>query len=239
MRTFGLIRSLLLCVFLALGALAQPTTPKEHFGFSPGDDYKLANYDQIRSYFEKLASESDRIRITDLGQTSEGRPTIMAFISSPENLARLDEFREIQRKLALAEVDEAEAQRLAANGKAVVWIDCSMHSNEVTPSQHAPLLAYQLLSQNTPEVRRILDNVILLLVPVTNPDGLQMITEWYAKNVGTEYEIAPYPGLYQKYVGHDNNRDWFMLNLAETRNVAKVLYHPSLRASLYRRTRNR
>lgn len=215
---------LVLCVVLACAATAQVTPPKEHFGFTPGDDYKLANYDQIRAYFQKLESQSDRIRLTDLGKTSEGRPTVMAYISSPANLAKLDEYREMQRKLALAEVDEAEAQRLAATGKAIVWIDCSMHSNEVTPSQHAPLLAHRLLSENSAEVRRILDNVILLLVPVTNPDGLQMITEWYGRNVGTEYELAPFPGLYQKYVGHDNNRDWYMLNLAETRNVSKVLY---------------
>ncbi len=190
----------------------------------PGEDYKLGDYDQIRTYFEKLAQESDRMQIVDIGQSSEGRPTIMAFISSPANLARLAEYQQIQRKLALAEVPEAEARQLASQAKAIVWIDCSMHSTEVTPSQHAPLLAHQLLSGDTPEIRQILDNVILLLVPVTNPDGLQMITQWYRRNVGTEHEIAPYPGLYQKYSGHDNNRDWFMLNLAETRNVSKVLY---------------
>jgi len=224
MRTSLLTPSLLLCLFFTSLTWGQVTTPKSHFGFTPGDDYKLANYDQIRSYFHKLEADSDRIKLTDLGTTSEGRPTLMAYISSPQNLAKLDEYRQIQKKLALAEVDEAEADRLASQGKAIVWIDCSMHSNEVTPSQHAPLLAYRLLHEDSPEIRKILDNVILLLVPVTNPDGLQMITDWYGRNVGTEYELAPLPGLYQKYVGHDNNRDWYMLNLPETRNVSRVLY---------------
>ena len=183
-----LLRPLALCVFWVWFAFAQVTPPPAHFGFTPGDDYKLADYDQIRSYFETLARESDRMQLVDVGQSSEGRSMVMAFVSSPANLARLNEFQEVQRKLALAEVDEAEARRLAAQAKAIVWIDCSMHSNEVTPSQHAPLLAHKLLSEDNAEIRQILDNVILLLMPVTNPDGLQMITEWYRRNVGTEHE---------------------------------------------------
>ncbi len=224
MRSRSLPRSLALCLIFVSLALAQITEPKSHFGFTPGDDFKLADYDQIRSYFELLAKQSDRMQLVDIGQSSEGRPTVMAYISSPANLARLDEYRQIQQKLALAQVPENEAKELAARAKAIVWIDCTMHSTEVTPSQHAPLLAYRLLTEDSAEVRQILDKVILLMVPVTNPDGLQMITAWYRQNVGTEHEIAPYPGLYQKYSGHDNNRDWFMLNLPETRNVSKVLY---------------
>ncbi|MCU0226611.1 MAG: M14 family metallopeptidase [Bryobacterales bacterium] len=224
MRSRTLPRCLALCVLFVSVALGQITEPRSHFGFTPGDDYKLANYEQIRSYFELLARQSDRVQVVDIGQTSEGRPTLMAYISSPENLGRLEEYRQIQRKLALAQIPEGEAKALAAQAKAIVWIDCSMHSNELTPSQHAPLLAHKLLTEESAEVRQILDKVILLMVPVTNPDGLQMITDWYRQNVGTEYEIAPYPGLYQKYSGHDNNRDWFMLNLPETRNVSKVLY---------------
>jgi hypothetical protein len=218
------IRLLIFSLVLALCALGQIPAPAEHFGFTPGDDYKLASYQEIRAYFERLAQTSDRMQLVDIGTSSEGRPTLMAYISSPANLARLEEYRQMQLKLALAEVDEAEAQRIAAQAKAIVWIDCSMHSTEVTPAQHAPLLAHKLLTGDSAEIQRILDNVILLLVPVTNPDGQEMITNWYRRNVGTEYELAPYPGLYQKYSGHDNNRDWFMLNLAETRNVTKVLY---------------
>lgn len=224
MRARSLLRVLLLCLILVASAVAQVTPPETHFGFMPGEDYKLADYDQIRAYFQTLAQQSDRIRIRDFGQSSEGRPMLLAFISSPSNLARLDEYQQIQRRLALAEVPLGEAQQLAAQAKAIVWIDCSMHSTEVTPSQHAPLLAHKLLTEDSAEVRPILDNVILLLVPVTNPDGLQMITQWYRQNVGTPHEIAPFPGLYQKYSGHDNNRDWFMLNLPETRYVSKVLY---------------
>ncbi|MCW5963575.1 MAG: hypothetical protein KIT83_06025 [Bryobacterales bacterium] len=219
-----LLRPLVLCLIFIASAVGQVTPPQAHFGFLPGDDYKLADYDQIRSYFETLARESDRMQVVEIGQSSEGRSMLMAYISSPANLARLAEYQQMQRKLALAEVGEEEARQMAAQAKAIVWIDCSMHSTEVTPSQHAPLLAHRLLSEDSTEIRQILDNVILLLVPVTNPDGLQMITEWYRRNVGTEYEIAAYPGLYQKYSGHDNNRDWYMLNLAETRHVSKVLY---------------
>jgi hypothetical protein len=126
--------------------------------------------------------------------------------------------------MALAEVDEAEARRIAESAPAVVWIDTTMHSTETVPGQSAPLLAHRLLSDSSRETMRILENVVVLLVPTMNPDGMQWVNEWYRKNVGTEYELAPYPGLYQRYAGHDNNRDWYMLNLKETRNAAKVLF---------------
>ena len=209
-----------------LGALlsAAVPTPKEHFGFTPGDDYKLAGYSQISGYFQKLASGSDRIRVREFGRTSLGKPMYVAFISSPGNLAKLERYREISRTLTLGKADPAEARRLAGEGKAIVWIDSGLHASEVAPSQHAPELAWRMVSDESEETQRIRANVILIQIPCINPDGLDMIVDWYNKNAGTPHETAPLPWLYQKYAGHDNNRDWFMLNLQETRNVTRLLF---------------
>ena len=209
---------------LAIWSWAAVPAPKEHFGFTPGDDYKLADYTQIRGYFQKLAESSDRIRLLDFGKTSNGKPMFLAFISSAENLKGLECYREISRRLALGEATPEEARRLADEGKAIVWIDSGLHASEVAPAQHAPELAWRMIAGESEEVRRIRQNVILLQVPVMNPDGLDMVVEWYRRNVGTPYELARLPWLYQKYAGHDNNRDWFMLNLEETRNVTRLLF---------------
>src|SRR5690606_14414214 len=141
---------------------------------------------------------------------SMGRTSYIAFISSPENLKRLDEFREINRKLALGLAASSEADKLVREGRSIVWIDSGLHATEVAPAQHSPLLAHKMLTDEGEEVRRIRDNVILMQVPVINPDGLDMVADWYKKNLGTPHETAPLPMLYQKYAGHDNNRDWFM-----------------------------
>ena len=220
----SLLRAFLVCAFVACLLPAQVTKPEDFFGFSPGADYKLATYEEIASYFRKLGTESDRIRVTEIGTSSEGRPVLMAYISSAANLAKLDTIQANQKRMALGEAEEAEARTIAASAPAVVWIDTAMHSNETMPGQVTPLLAYRLLSDESRETQRILDRVVLLLVPTMNPDGMQHVNEWYRRNAGTEYELAPYPGLYQRYAGHDNNRDWYMLNLQETRNAAKVLF---------------
>jgi hypothetical protein len=204
---------------------AAVPTPKEHFGYTPGDDYKLADYNDIISYFQKLAASSDRILLAEFGKTAMGKPMYIAYISSPENLKKLDQYRQISRRLALGEPSEAEARQLAAQGKAIVWVDSGLHASEVAPAQHSPELAYRMLTDNSAEAEDIRQQVILLQVPVINPDGLDLIAHWYRENVGTPYETAPLPWLYQKYSGHDNNRDWFMLNLAETRAVTKLLFH--------------
>jgi hypothetical protein len=204
--------------------LAAVPTPKEHFGFVPGEDYKLADYSQISGYFHKLAASSRSIRVFEFGKTSEGRPMYAALISEPENLARLDRYREISRRLALGQATPEEARGLAAEGRAIVWIDSGMHATEVAPAQHSPELAYRMLTAGDPETRNIRRNVILLQVPVLNPDGLDMVARWYARNVGTPHETAPLPWLYQKYAGHDNNRDYFMLNLPETRHITRLLF---------------
>jgi hypothetical protein len=218
-RVRGLFLAFALCVSAAV------PTPKEHFGYEPGADYKLAKYDEIIGYFRKLAGASDRIRLLEYGKTSEGRTSWLAIISSPENLTSLDRHREANRRLALGIAEPDEAEKLARDGKAIVWIDSGLHASEVAPAQHAPELAWRMVTDDSPEIERIRDRVILLQVPVINPDGLDMIVDWYRKNVGTPYELAPLPRLYQKYAGHDNNRDWFMMNLQETRNVSRLLFH--------------
>ncbi|MCC6364015.1 MAG: peptidase M14 [Bryobacterales bacterium] len=219
MRKLALLASL----YCSL-ALAAVPEPKQHFGFTPGDDYQLADYQNVISYFQKLEQASDRIKLVPFGKSALGKTMYVAFISDPANLAGLDHYREINRKLALGQATAEEAQRLAAEGKAIVWIDSGLHASEVAPVQHAPLLAYRMLTDETEEVRGIRRNVILMQVPVINPDGLDWVAHWYRNNVHTPYELAPLPGLYQKYAGHDNNRDYFMLNLEETRNVTRLLF---------------
>src|ERR1017187_7623137 len=211
---------------LALAACCQGAvpTPASHFGYTPGDDYKLADTTEIFAYFHKLAAASDRIRLEEFGRSSEGQPMYVAFISAPENLKKLDRYRQIAERLALGQASAEEARALAEEGRAVLWIDSGLHASEVAPAQQAPLLAYKMLTDDSAEVEMVRRNVILMQVPVINPDGLDMIAHWYRKNVGTPYETAPMPWLFQKYSGHDNNRDWFMLNLEETRNVSRLLY---------------
>jgi hypothetical protein len=207
----------------ALAAAAVPH-PREHFGFMPGDDHKLAGYQQIAGWFRTLEKESGRVRLAEFGRTSLGKPMYVAFLSDAANLRALDRYRGISRRLALGEASPEEARRLAAEGKAIVWIDSGLHATEVAPAQHAPLLAWRVATEESEEMQRIRRNVILVQVPVINPDGLDMVVEWYRKNTGTEHELAPLPWLYQKYAGHDNNRDYFMLNLEETRHVRRLLF---------------
>ncbi|MEJ7609217.1 MAG: M14 family metallopeptidase, partial [Bryobacteraceae bacterium] len=218
-RAISVAFNLVLC-----SAAAAVPTPGEHFGYEPGTDYKLADYGEITGYFEKLAASSDRIKFVEYGKTSLGKPSYIAFISSPENLRNLEQHRSVSRRLTLGQASSEEARRLARQGKVIVWIDSGLHSSEVAPAQHSSLLAYRMLSGESDEIRRIRSNVFLMQVPVINPDGLDMVVHWYRKNLGTPYELAPLPGLYQKYAGHDNNRDWFMMNLQETRNASRLLF---------------
>jgi hypothetical protein len=217
-------RTILALVAAAL-AWAAPPTPREHFGWTPGDDYKLADYSEVVAYFQRLAKASDRIRLVEYGRSSHGKPMYLAFLSSPDNLKNLERYKQISRRLALGEASPEEARRLAAEGKAIVWIDSGLHASEVATVQHAPDLAWRMVSGEDEETRRIRDKVILLQAFCVNPDGLDWVVHWYRKNVGTPYELAPLPHLYQKYAGHDNNRDWFMMNLEETRHIARLFYH--------------
>ncbi len=201
------------------------TSPAEFFGFRMGDDRKIARWDKMVEYFHLLASESDRIRITELGKSTEGQPFILATISSPANLADLERFRQLNLRLndPRGLTDEA-ARSLAKEGKAVVCQSMSLHGNEIGGTQMAPELAYDLLSGASEEVRRILDDVIFLMVPCFNPDGQVMTTDWYNRYLGTRHEGCGLPWLYQKYSGHDNNRDAVMQNLPESQYVAKILF---------------
>jgi len=219
---FVLLTALL--ALLPAAAVATPPSPREHFGFAIGDDYQLATYTQTAHYFHRLAAASDRLHLVEIGKTSEGRAQLMLIASAPANLARLDEYRHLSSRLAYARDDETTARQLAANGKAVVWIDGGLHANETVGTHQLIETAWQLASRNDAETLRILDDVIVLLVHA-NPDGQELISNWYMReSVPEKRSLAAVPRLYQKYAGHDNNRDFYMAALEETRNMNRVAY---------------
>ncbi|UCG74708.1 MAG: peptidase M14 [Gemmatimonadota bacterium] len=203
---------------------AQVPTPASVIGWEPGEDYRLADYEQIRGYFEALDAASDRIRVEEIGVSAEGRPLLLATISSEANMRSLERFEGIARQLADGSLEDSEARELAGEGRVVVWIDAGIHATEVAGAQFSPAFAYRMVTGEDPELRRIREEVILLLMPVMNPDGLDLVAEWYRRNLGTPFETAELPVLYQKYSGHDNNRDWFMMQQPETRAVARQLW---------------
>jgi hypothetical protein len=213
-------------VIISTLLLAQ-TSPEEFLGFKVGADRRLADYNQIKGYFEKLAQESPRLKLLEIGKSTLGKTMIMAVISSEENLAQLERYKSIAKKLKDPRtLSQQEATELANEGKVILLITCNIHASEIASSQMAMELAYKLVSSETPfDAGSVLNDVIVLLVPTTNPDGEQMVTDWYKKYVGTEYEGGRMPWLYHHYAGHDNNRDWFMFNLPETQAVTNVLYH--------------
>ncbi len=225
MRT--LLSALTVTLLLALmpsivgGQARAIPSPESVFGFAPGADYKLFTYEQSIAYFKQLAAATKYVKLVEAGKTSEGRVMYFALISTPENLSKLDRYREIAQRLAHPSgVSEAEARRLVQEGKAIVHLDGGLHSTEVAGAQQTPLLAYDLVSRaSEPQTKAILDNVIVMLWPTINPDGQQIVAEWYMKNVGTPYELSGVPRLYQDYVGHDNNRDAYMLNMIESRVI--------------------
>jgi hypothetical protein len=214
-----------ICGLAANAIAADIPEPETFFGHQPGADFKLIRWEKIYEYFKLLAAESSRIKVEELGETTLGNPFILAIISSPENISKLDKYKEIAKKLAKGKISEEEASRLAKDGKTIALITCSMHASECGPTQMSPELGYILATDNSPQIQKILDEVIFLLVPSWNPDGNILTTDWYRQNVGTPYETSPMPWLYHHYVGHDNNRDAFMHNLIETRYVNNILYH--------------
>jgi hypothetical protein len=218
-RTRAAALALLLSIPVALHGDGRLPTPESVLGFRPGADYKLATYDQAVGYFRKLAASTKYMKLVEAGKTSQGRAMYFALVSSPENLAKIDRYREIARRLAHPQgLTDAEARKLAREGKAFVHIDGGLHSTEVAGPAHVPQLLYDLINgASEPDGKALLDNVVLLLWPTINPDGQQMVAEWYMQNVGTPYELAALPRLYQEYVGHDNNRDAYMLNMVESR----------------------
>ncbi|MBC7417618.1 MAG: peptidase, partial [Pedobacter sp.] len=217
---------LIAMLFCIQSATAQNIpTPKEHFGFNIGDDYQLANYTQTEAYFKKLAETSKRVKLVDIGKTEEGRSQYMLIITSPENQKNLAKYKEISQKLAHAEgLTQEQAKALAAEGKAVVWIDGGLHANEVVGAHQLIQMAYNLSSKTDAETNKILDNVIVLMTHA-NPDGQELQSDWYMREKDPKKRsLSGLPRLYEKYAGHDNNRDFFMLNLKETQNIGRQLF---------------
>jgi hypothetical protein len=244
-----MIRKISVLLLLLVSAFARPAQsiqlagaanvpmPSEVLGFAPGDDRKLASWSQVVNYFEQLDRASDRVIFETLGQTTMGKPFVMATISSPPNLARLEEFKQIQaqladpRKLGAPGRRDRKAAELINRGKTIVLMTCGIHSTEVGSYLSSMLIAYRLASSNEPDVQKILDNTIVLLVPSLNPDGVDIVKDWYDKTLGTPYEGTDPPELYHKYTGHDNNRDWYAFTQVETQiTVDKIhnVWHPQI-----------
>jgi hypothetical protein len=222
---------LALVLLLASGptAIAQSTatitSPKQEFGHDIGEDYFLANYQQLLKYWDKLDRQSNRMQVVRIGTTAEGRPMVMAIITAPENFRKLPRYQEIARKLARAEgVTEAQAREMAREGKAIVWIDGGLHATEVLGAQQLIQWVYEMVSRNDPETMRFLRDDILLATLV-NPDGMDLVSDWYMRDsVKTNRSTSGVPRLYQKYAGHDNNRDSYMASQPETQAVDSILY---------------
>jgi Zinc carboxypeptidase len=222
----------------AAGALARGAdvpTPESHLGFRPGADFHLATWDQVASYFDKVDQASDRVKVRVLGETTEGRPYLAAFVSSPETIEKLEHYRSLQeqlhdpRKTPTAE----ERERVVAASKPVVIITCSIHSSETASTLMAIELLHGLATRDDPTTREILDKTILILIPSANPDGVQKVAQWYDRTKGKPWEGSGMPELYHKYAGHDTNRDWFMLNLKETQLLTRLLYKEWFPTVLY------
>ena len=228
---------ILLSSFVVDISAEQIPSPKEFLGFEVGADYHLADYGQIKEYFQLLDGATPRLRLQEIGLSTEGRPMILAVITSSFNQNHMDNVLETQAALTdPREISEAEAIRYIRRGKAVVSINCSIHASEIGASQMAMELAYYLVSTKSTEIERILENVVILLIPAHNPDGIDKVVEWYRQNLGTEYEGSRMPWLYHKYTGHDINRDWFMLSQNETRLTVEKVYnvwHPHIVLDLH------
>src|SRR2546422_1392714 len=214
---------------------ANIPAPEDLLGFRPGDDRKLASWQSVVEYFRKLDAASNRVKFAELGKSTMGAPFVMATISAPENLAHLEEYKKIQSLLAdprkLGRNADQKAAGLIARGKTIVLITCGIHSTEVGSYLSSLLIAYRLASSDEPEIQEILKNTIILLVPSLNPDGVDIVKNWYDKTLGTPYEGSDPPELYHKYTGHDNNRDWYAFTQVETQiTVDKIhnVWHPQI-----------
>ncbi len=226
-KSLRIVFVFLLLAFLIpfLRAQEEITTPQDFFGFKMGADRKMARWDKIVDYFMLLEKESKKIKIINMGPSTMGNPFLLVIISSPDNLANLDRLQKINAIISDPRgSSEQEIRKLIPEGKAVICQSMSLHATEIGPTQMTPELAYDLLSRNDKESQRILDNVLYFMFPCFNPDGQIMVTDWYRKYVGTEYEGTGLPWLYHKYAGHDNNRDGDYLNLVESKYAAKILY---------------
>jgi len=218
----------------APATLASVTTPKAHFGHDIGADYVLPTYTQFEAYWRKIEKESPRLKLAEIGKTAEGRPQLMMIITSPENHRRLERFREISTRLATAEgLTDETARALAKEGKAVVWIDGGLHATEVLGAQQLLETVYQLASRTDEETVRILNDVVILAAHA-NPDGMELVSDWYMRNpVPEQRSTGGIPSLYQKYAGHDNNRDFYMSALDESTNMNRILYREWIPQIMY------
>ncbi|NOR15013.1 MAG: peptidase M14 family protein, partial [Candidatus Aminicenantes bacterium] len=208
-----------------LEAQENITSPEEYFGFQLGSDRNIARWDRIVSYFQVLGTQSDKLKVIDMGPSTMGNTFLVVIISSPDNLANLDRLQEVNDKLSDPRgIAEAAINKLVQEGKAVICQSMSLHATEIGGTQMAPELTYDLVTRTDEETQRILDNVIFFLIPSFNPDGQIMVTDWYRKTKGTEFEGTSLPWLYHLYAGHDNNRDGDFINLAESVYAAKIMY---------------
>ncbi|HXB69404.1 MAG TPA: M14 metallopeptidase family protein [Candidatus Acidoferrales bacterium] len=226
----------------AWSALAAVPTPKSYFGHEIGQDNTVLDWNKVAGYFNELAKSSDRIRVEELGKTADNRPFIAATIADRETLRHLDRYLAIQQKLAdPRQTSRAEAEKLFLEGKTVVLITCSIHATEIASTHTAVEFAYRLLTEDKPHYRAILKDTILLLVPSLNPDGVDIVTRWYRKTLGTPFEGSQPPELWHKYVGHDNNRDWYIFSQPETRHTISKLHnvwHPQIVYDVHQQAAN-
>src|SRR5215813_10319127 len=221
------------CLLLAAhSAFAALPTPESYFGHPIGADRTVLDWEKVVGYFNALAKDSDRIRVAELGKTADNRPFIAATIADASTLKNLDHYRQIQERLAdPRKTSPAEAEKLIVEGKTIVLLTCSIHATEIASTHTAVEYAYRLITEDTPHNRAILKDTILLLVPSLNPDGVDIVTKWYRRTLGTPYEGSAPPELYHKYVGHDNNRDWYIFSQQETRLAISKLHnvwHPEI-----------
>ncbi len=202
-------------------------TPEQFLGYRVGADNKMIRWDKIVEYMKLAAASSDRVHYRELGKTSDGNPFVVMEISAPETLKNLDKYKAMERQLYFQNGAPTDAERDAIfkQGKVVVAITCSIHATEIGATQMTVELVHKLATDDSPQVKKILDNVIFVLVPSLNPDGEIMVTDWFNKNVGTPFEPSPIPYLYHPYVGHDNNRDMYMFTQKESQQTAQLLWH--------------
>jgi hypothetical protein len=220
-------------IFLGLAIVLAFTTsqaqsipsPKSHFGFNIGDNYHLATFTQTEAYFKKLAAASNKVKLQVIGKTEEGRNQYMLIVSDPSNIKQLEKYKSISQKMARAEdLSDADAKQLAKEGKSVVWIDGGLHATEVVGIHQLIQTLYTVLTREDEETKRILKSTIILFVHA-NPDGQELVSNWYMRNEDTlKRSTENLPRLYEKYIGHDNNRDFFMLNMSESKNMSRQLY---------------
>jgi hypothetical protein len=239
-----LVRLRLLLLTSGLGLIliaprvgAQTPSPESYFGFRMGSDSRVATAESIEEYFGLVAARSDRVELVDIGPTTDGHRTIAAIVSAPENLKNLDQIRSANQRLAdPRRLTGDEARAVIASHKAVLMIGCSIHASEIGATQAANELLYTLASSTEPEILRVLQDVVVILIPLLNPDGHRRVVSWNQTVKGTRYEGSPMPWLYHRYAGHDINRDAFMMNLAESRNLARFMYtswHPQVFLSMH------